>query len=109
MPRPLSSGRRMRRPYKDWPMTKAGRMAERVALITGGGGEIGSAIARRFAQEGAKVAIADLDPAKSQAAARAITESGGEAHALAVDVSDETSAKAAVAQTIDTFGTLTTL
>jgi NAD(P)-dependent dehydrogenase (short-subunit alcohol dehydrogenase family) len=90
-------------------MTQPGRIAERVALITGGGGEIGSAIARRFAHEGAKVAIADLDPVKSQAVARAIIASGGQAHALAVDVSDERSAKAAVTQTIDAFSKLTTL
>jgi NAD(P)-dependent dehydrogenase (short-subunit alcohol dehydrogenase family) len=90
-------------------MTKPGRMAGHVALITGGGGEIGSAIARRFAQEGAKVAIADLDPVKSQRAAHAIIAGGGQAHALGVDVADERSAKAAVAETIDAFRKLTTL
>jgi NAD(P)-dependent dehydrogenase (short-subunit alcohol dehydrogenase family) len=90
-------------------MTQPGRLTERVALITGGGGEIGSAIARRFAQEGAKVAVADLDLSKSQAVARAITASGGQAHAIEVDVSDESSAQAAVARTIDAFRTLTTL
>jgi len=66
-------------------MTNPGRMAERVALITGGGGEIGGAIARRFAQEGARVAVADLDPAKAQRVTRAITEGGGQARAFAVD------------------------
>jgi NAD(P)-dependent dehydrogenase (short-subunit alcohol dehydrogenase family) len=90
-------------------MMNPGRMAERVALITGGGGEIGNAIARRFAQEGAKVAIADLDPVKSQRAARAIIASGGQAHALEVDVADEMSAKAAVTETIGAFRKLTTL
>ena len=90
-------------------MTNPGRMAERVALITGGGGEIGGAIARRFAQEGARVAVADLDPEKAQSVTRAITESGGEAQAFALDVCDETSAERAVAQTIEAFGKLTTL
>jgi NAD(P)-dependent dehydrogenase (short-subunit alcohol dehydrogenase family) len=86
-----------------------GRMAERVALITGGGGEIGGAIARRFAQEGARVAVADLDFGKAQRVMRAITQSGGEAQGFAVDVCDETGAERAVAQTVEAFGTLTTL
>jgi NAD(P)-dependent dehydrogenase (short-subunit alcohol dehydrogenase family) len=90
-------------------MTNTSRLAGRVALIAGGGGEIGSAIARRFADEGAEVAIADLDPAKSDATARAIIAGGGRAHALDVDVSETASAKAAVARTVATFGKLTTL
>jgi NAD(P)-dependent dehydrogenase (short-subunit alcohol dehydrogenase family) len=90
-------------------MATAGRLARRVALITGGGGEIGSAISRRFAAEGAEVAIADIDPAKSEAVARAIADSGGRAQALAVDVANEASAKDAVARTIAAFGRLTTL
>src|SRR5436190_17963988 len=90
-------------------MTQAGRLAERVALIAGGGGEIGAAIAQRFAQEGAKVAVADLDPSKAQAVARAIAQSGGVARALELDVADETSAQAAIAETIAVFQKLTTL
>ena len=43
------------------------RMAGRVALITGGGGEIGSAIAARLASASAAVAVGDLDPAKAEA------------------------------------------
>jgi NAD(P)-dependent dehydrogenase (short-subunit alcohol dehydrogenase family) len=84
----------------------AGRLQQRVALITGGGGEIGGAIARRFAAEGALVAIADLDPAKAAGVANAI---GGGAQAFAVDVADEASAQAAVAQTVAAFGKLNTL
>src|SRR4051794_33481274 len=87
----------------------AGRLDGRVALVTGGGGEIGGAISRVFAAEGAKVAIADLEPAKADAVANAIVASGGQAHALKVDVADEASAKAAVAGTIAAFGKLTTL
>jgi NAD(P)-dependent dehydrogenase (short-subunit alcohol dehydrogenase family) len=90
-------------------MATAGRLTRRAALITGGGGEIGSAISRRFAAEGAEVAIADIDPAKSEAVARAIADSGGRAQALAVDVANEASAKDAVARTIAAFGRLTTL
>ena len=87
----------------------AGRLDSRVALITGGGGEIGSAIARRFAAEGAAVAVADLDMAKSEAAVHAILDRDGRAQALRVDVADEASARDAVARTITAFGKLTTL
>ena len=90
-------------------MATAGRLARRVALVTGGGGEIGSAISRRFAAEGAEVAIADIDPAKSEAVARAIADSGGRAQALAVDVANVASAQDAVARTIAAFGRITTL
>jgi len=90
-------------------MATTGRLARRVALVTGGGGEIGGAICRRFAAEGAEVAVADLDPAKSEAVARAIVASGGRAQAFQVDVTDEASAKAVVERTIAGFGKLTTL
>jgi len=88
-------------------MTQGTRLAGRVALVAGGGGEIGGAISRLFAAEGAAVAVADLDPAKSEAVARTI--SGGRAHALAVDVADEASAKSTVAGAIAAFGKLTTM
>jgi NAD(P)-dependent dehydrogenase (short-subunit alcohol dehydrogenase family) len=86
-----------------------GRLDGRVALVTGGGGEIGGAIARRFATEGAAVAVADIDPAKSEAVAHTIRQAGGRAHAFRVDVADEASAKDAVARTIAALGRLTTL
>lgn len=85
------------------------RLAGRVALISGGGGEIGGAIARLFAAEGAEVAVADLDPDKAETVARAILDGGGRARALAVDVADAASAKAAVARSVEVFGKLTTL
>jgi NAD(P)-dependent dehydrogenase (short-subunit alcohol dehydrogenase family) len=90
-------------------MTTEGRLAGSVALITGGGGEIGGAIARRFAAEGAAVAVADIDPDKSDAVARTIRQTGGRAQPLAVNVAEAASAEAAVAGAIDAFGKLTTL
>jgi NAD(P)-dependent dehydrogenase (short-subunit alcohol dehydrogenase family) len=90
-------------------MTDTTRLSQCVALITGGGGEIGSAIARRFAAEGATVAVADIDPAKSDATAKAIVASRGRASAHQVDVADEASCKAVVAATIAVHGRLTTL
>jgi NAD(P)-dependent dehydrogenase (short-subunit alcohol dehydrogenase family) len=67
----------------------------RVAVVTGAAGGIGSAIATLFAAEGAKVACLDLTAPESLAAS--IQEAGGEAMALATDVSDEASTKCAMA------------
>lgn len=85
------------------------RLSDAVALLTGGGGEIGSAIARRFAAEGAVVAVADIDPAKAAAAAAAIEAQGGRAIGLPVDVAETASAHRCVEQVVRTFGRLTTL
>jgi NAD(P)-dependent dehydrogenase (short-subunit alcohol dehydrogenase family) len=63
-----------------------GRLAGRVAIITGAGRGIGAAIAQRYAAEGAKVAIADLDKSVADEAAQAIIESGGQALSVAADV-----------------------
>lgn len=90
-------------------MTELRRLTGYVALITGGGGEIGSAIALRMAREGASVVVGDLDPAKAEATAAAITSNGGAARAVAIDVRLEESAKAAVQKTVDAFGKITTL
>jgi NAD(P)-dependent dehydrogenase (short-subunit alcohol dehydrogenase family) len=58
----------------------------KVALITGAGSGIGEAIAIRFAKEGAKIAIAELDENRARNAERKIAESGGEAVAIPTDV-----------------------
>lgn len=85
-------------------MTK--RLEGRVALITGGGGEIGAAIAARFVQEGAKVAVADVVRAQADKIAALLREEGGQTLALETDVSQPDSAADAVRRTIETFGTL---
>jgi NAD(P)-dependent dehydrogenase (short-subunit alcohol dehydrogenase family) len=90
-------------------MANEGRLAGRVALITGGGGEIGGAIARLFAREGAQIAVADLDPVKAESVAGAIGQAGGRAQAFAADVADEASARSAVARAVEAFGKFTTL
>jgi NAD(P)-dependent dehydrogenase (short-subunit alcohol dehydrogenase family) len=90
-------------------MTTNGKLAGRVALITGGGGEIGAAIARRFAQEGASVAVADIVHGKAEAVVREIAAGGGKAYALQVDIADPASTEAAVTRTVATLGRLTTL
>ena len=84
-------------------------LAGRVALVTGGGGEIGGAIARRFAREGAAVAVADLRPDKAEAVARSIEDAGGQALPIACDVAAERDAERAVRETVQRFGKLTSL
>jgi NAD(P)-dependent dehydrogenase (short-subunit alcohol dehydrogenase family) len=63
-----------------------GRFAGRVALVTGGGGGIGRAVAERLAAEGAAVEIAEIDAERGAAAAAAIAQPGGRAHCEPVDV-----------------------
>lgn len=65
------------------------RLENRIALITGAARGIGRAIADRYAREGARVAIADLNHDSASEAAEAIRSMGGEAMALAMDVTDE--------------------
>jgi NAD(P)-dependent dehydrogenase (short-subunit alcohol dehydrogenase family) len=65
------------------------RLADKVCLITGAGSGIGQASARLFAAEGARVVVADIDHAAAQKTASEITQSGGEAIAEQVDVTDE--------------------
>jgi meso-butanediol dehydrogenase / (S,S)-butanediol dehydrogenase / diacetyl reductase len=72
-------------------------------LITGAGGGIGSAIARRLAADGANVVLADLDPGPAQ---EVVAELGAGASAIAADVTDEEQMRAAVDHTVDAHGSL---
>jgi NAD(P)-dependent dehydrogenase (short-subunit alcohol dehydrogenase family) len=87
-------------------MSGDSRLAGRVALVTGGGGEIGGAIAKRFAAEGAKVTVADIKGEAAERTAAAIRAAGGEAVALEMDVSKPEDAKRAVAKAVSSFGSL---
>jgi NAD(P)-dependent dehydrogenase (short-subunit alcohol dehydrogenase family) len=62
------------------------RLAGRIALVTGGGGGIGRAVAERLAREGAIVEIAEIDAARGAEATDAIAQQGGRAHAERLDV-----------------------
>jgi NAD(P)-dependent dehydrogenase (short-subunit alcohol dehydrogenase family) len=80
------------------------RLADKVALITGGAGSIGLATARAFVAEGARVLIADLD---ASALERAAGEFGDDVAAwAATDVTDPAQVQAAVTQAVERFGAL---
>jgi 3-hydroxybutyrate dehydrogenase len=80
------------------------RLQDKVAIVTGAGSGIGKEIARRLAEEGAKVAIADLALSSAEAAAAQLTSAGHVALAVAMDVSDEAAVEAGVAATLAAFG-----
>ena len=85
------------------------RLREKVALVTGAGSGIGSATAVQFAVEGAQVACVDLTADAAAETARTIAMRGGEAIALAADVTDQAACARMVEQTLARFGRLTTL
>jgi 3-oxoacyl-[acyl-carrier protein] reductase len=78
----------------------------KVAIVTGSAGGIGLGIAERFAREGARVVICDLDGERLPAAAGAVEEAGGEVLPVQVDLSVEADAERLFNQALDRFGTL---
>ncbi len=72
------------------------RFDNRVVVVTGGGGGIGGATCRRFAAEGARVAVCDLNLGAAQAVAEAIVAGGGQALAFACDITQRESVDAAM-------------
>ena len=82
----------------------AGRLAGKVALLTGAGSGFGEATALRFAEEGALVACVDLTENAAAVAAEKIVAAGGQAVALGADVSVAEDAERMTAATIREFG-----
>lgn len=81
-----------------------GRLAGKIALITGVGGGIGAVAAARFAAEGARVVGCDLDPASAEATETAVRAAGGEITVTGgVDLGDAEQAKAWVDAAVTTY------
>ena len=76
------------------------------ALVTGGASGIGRATALAFAREGARVAVADILEEAAQNTVSEIKAMGGQALAIACDVTDDDAVKAMIAVTVDAFGGL---
>jgi len=79
-------------------------IANKIAIVTGGGGGIGGAIVRRFAQEGAQLAVADIDAATAKVCAAEIAARGTQAITLTTDVTDKESVEDMVRATLDRWG-----
>ncbi|HVC44019.1 MAG TPA: glucose 1-dehydrogenase [Candidatus Binataceae bacterium] len=82
----------------------AGRVAGKVALITGGSSGIGRAAAMLFGREGAKVMVADYNAEGGERTAKAIREAGGVAAFHAADVSLPHDVEALIAKVVETYG-----
>jgi len=80
------------------------KLAGQVAIVTGGGRNIGAEIAKLLASEGARVAIVDLDRARGERIAAEIASGGGEAMALVADASKGDAVAAAVRSIVARFG-----
>jgi len=82
----------------------SGALRDRVALITGGAGGIGLAVARRFANAGARIALADVRREAAQQAARELADDGHQAIGLGGDVSRSADADALANAAVAKFG-----
>src|ERR1700745_4137080 len=83
-----------------------GRVEGKVALVTGGASGIGRATALTFAREGAKLVIADMHEEGGQQMAHMITENGGDAIFVQVDVTSASAVEALLSKTVETYGRL---
>ncbi len=85
------------------------RFENRAVLVTGAASGIGKASALRIAAEGGSVACADIEMAAVEETAREIVDAGGEAFAMACDISDQGACRSSVESTVEKYGKLNAL
>ncbi|MFE5190865.1 SDR family NAD(P)-dependent oxidoreductase [Streptomyces sp. NPDC056628] len=90
-------------------MTDTTRFADHAVLVTGAARGIGAAVARRLAEEGARVLLTDRDGPEVEETAARLRGLGHIARSLACDVADRSAVEAAVAEAVDAFGALDVL
>jgi NAD(P)-dependent dehydrogenase (short-subunit alcohol dehydrogenase family) len=83
-----------------------GRLEGRIAIVTGGGGGIGSATCRVLAREGATVIVADVAAENAESVAAGIVKAGGRAQSWQVDVADFGSVRTMVDHAVERFGAI---
>ena len=81
-----------------------GRLAGKVAVVTGGAGGIGGAVSERFAEEGAKVVISDINADAIDQLSKKLRAAGAEVRTSLGDVTKEADANAAIAEAVNGFG-----
>ena len=85
------------------------RLKDKISIITGAGQGIGKATAIKFAHEGAKVIVCDINPTNANQTAAEIQAQGGEAIAFTVDVTNKETIRAMVAAVVAKYGRIDTL
>ena len=84
----------------------AGKIDNKVAIVTAGGSGIGAATVRRLAREGAAVVVADLSGTRAEQLRAEVSGMGGRAAAIKMDVADPQAIEATVKLALDSFGRL---
>lgn len=85
------------------------RLKDKVAIVTGGGGGIGRAIALRFAEEGAKVVVSDRDVEAGEETARLVQEKNGEAFFHQANTTQSSEVEVLMEKALQTFGAIDVL